>query len=80
MEGILDTIGDNGVTSVCTTIESSAHIVVLGEDVDELTLTFVTPLGTEDDGKSGVGATLAASSSVLKQCFLETHEEKLKSD
>lgn len=42
-------ISDHSVASVGTTIESCTDIVVLGENVDELALAFITPLGTKDD-------------------------------
>ncbi len=52
VECILDTIGDDGVASVGSTIEASANVIVLGKDVDQFAFTFVTPLGAEDDSES----------------------------
>lgn len=52
MECILDTFGDDSVTSVGSTIETSANVIVLGKDVDQFAFTFVTPLGAENDSES----------------------------
>ncbi len=54
MEGILDTIRDDGVACVSTAIEPRAEIVVSSEDVDELALALVTPLGTENSAEARV--------------------------
>ena len=72
MECVFVTIGDDRVACVGSTIEASANIVVLCEDVNQLAFALITPLGAKDDGESGVSATLAALSS-LNQGFLETH-------
>jgi hypothetical protein len=59
MEGILCTVDDDGVTSIRSTIESSTDIEVLGEDINKLALSFVTPLGTKNDSKLRVEASFA---------------------
>jgi len=59
MEGILVTIGNDGVSGVSTTVKASADIVVGSEDVDKLALAFVTPLGAKDDGEFGLQSVCA---------------------
>ena len=44
MEGIFDAISDNCVSSVCTTVEPGANVIVLGQNVDKLALAFIAPL------------------------------------
>ena len=60
MEGIFDTVSDDGVSSVRTTIETSAHVVVLRQDVHKLALAFVAPLRAEDDAETRIDASTAA--------------------
>ena len=43
-------VGDNGVACVVTALGAAADLRLVGEDVGELALAFVTPLGAEDDG------------------------------
>lgn len=66
MESILDAISDDSMASVGATIESSAEVIVLGQDVDKLALAFVAPLRAKNDGKFGVHATLATIGSSLE--------------
>ena len=42
--------GYDGVAGVGAPLISHHHFVVLGEDIDELALGFVTPLQTDDAG------------------------------
>ena len=44
-------LSNDSVTGISSTVEPSAHIEILGKDVDELSLTFVTPLRAEDDAE-----------------------------
>ena len=48
MECILDAIGDDSVASVGATVEPSADVVVLREDIHKLSLAFIAPLTTKD--------------------------------
>lgn len=54
VEGVLDFVDHDGVAGVGATVESGTQVVVLGEDVHEFTLTFVTPLGSEDGSEPGL--------------------------
>jgi len=49
MESILLAIGYDGMACIGSTIESCADLIVLGEDVDKLTLALIAPLGSEND-------------------------------
>ena len=70
MECILVSISHNCVTCVGATIESGAHIIVLGKDVNKLPFAFVTPLGAQNDTESGV-QTISAPGALLNQRLLE---------
>ena len=72
MESILVAIGHNGVTGVCTAVEASAQVILGSQDVDQLALAFVAPLGAEDDCESRVVAAGAATA-LLDKRFLEAH-------
>jgi hypothetical protein len=50
-----DTIGDDGVSGVVTTLSAAAQLRFVGEDVGELALAFVAPLGAEDYCRRHVG-------------------------
>jgi hypothetical protein len=54
MESVLNSIHDNRVPSVGTTVEASTHIEVLGQDVDKLALAFIAPLGTQNYRETGL--------------------------
>jgi len=60
MERVLDAIGDDSVTSVGTTVEARADVVVLREDVYQLAFAFIAPLRAEDDSEVGVQPSFAA--------------------
>jgi hypothetical protein len=45
MESIFMTISDDCVTSISSTVETSAYVVVFGENIDKFTLAFIAPLG-----------------------------------
>lgn len=49
VEVVCDTIGDDSVTGVVTTLSAAAQLRFVGKDVGELSLAFVAPLGAEDD-------------------------------
>jgi len=49
VEVVCDTIGDNGVSGVVTTLSAAAQLRFVGEDIGELSLAFVAPLGAEDN-------------------------------
>ena len=55
VEVVGDAIGDDGVSGVVTTLGAAAQLRFVGEDVGELALAFVTPLGAEDDCRRHVG-------------------------
>lgn len=40
-------INNKSVTGVASAVESANEVVVISEDIDKLTLTLVTPLGTQ---------------------------------
>ena len=61
MECILDAIGDDSVASVGATVEPSADVVVLREDIHKLSLAFIAPLRAEDDGEVRSHACFAAT-------------------
>lgn len=44
MEIICDTIGDNGVSSIVTTLTSSTNIYRIAQDVDKFSLALIAPL------------------------------------
>jgi len=56
VEGVLGLVNNDGVAGVGASVESSADVVVLGQDVDELALALVAPLGTEDDAEARLEA------------------------
>ena len=56
VEGVLDTIGDDSVASIGSTVEARTHIVVLRENVDKLALALVAPLRAKDDAEARVEA------------------------
>jgi hypothetical protein len=45
MECVFMAVSDNSVTSISATVEASAYIVVLSENVNKFTLAFIAPLG-----------------------------------
>lgn len=49
VEVVCDTIGDDGVPGVVTTLSAAAQLRFVGEDVGKLAFAFVAPLGAEDD-------------------------------
>jgi hypothetical protein len=49
VEVVCDTIGDDGVSGVVTTLSAAAQLRFVGKDIGELALAFVAPLGAEDD-------------------------------
>jgi len=49
MERILDPINHNCMASIRSSVESGANVVILGQDVNKLSLAFVTPLGSQND-------------------------------
>lgn len=51
MEGVLMAVSNDSVTSVCTTVESCANLVIFGKNVNELAFAFVAPLGAQNDSK-----------------------------
>jgi hypothetical protein len=69
MEVVRDTIGDDCVTGVVTALGAAADLRFVCEDVGELALAFVTPLGAEDNSNRHVrqdeGRTDAAAVEVL---------------
>lgn len=50
VEVVGDTVGDNRVSSVIAALSAAAKLGFVGEDVGELALAFVAPLGAEDNG------------------------------
>lgn len=50
VEVVRDAVGDNGVAGVVTALGTAADLRLVGEDVGELALAFVAPLGAEDNG------------------------------
>lgn len=54
MECILDFINNDGVTSVRSSIETSADVIVLCKDVYKLPFSLVTPLRPENNSKLAV--------------------------
>lgn len=54
VEVVCDSIGDDGVSGVVTTLRAAAQLRFVGEDVGELALAFVAPLGAEDDRRRHV--------------------------
>ena len=60
MERVLDAISDDSVTSVGSTIEARAHVVILRQDVYQLAFAFIAPLRAEDDTEIGVQPGFAA--------------------
>ena len=69
MEVVRNTIGDDCVTGIVTALGAAADLRLMGEDVGELALAFVAPLGAEDncDGhvRRGEEETDAAAVEVL---------------
>lgn len=55
VEVIGDAVGNDGVSSIVTALGAAADLGFVGEDVGELALAFVAPLGAEDNG-DGHGA------------------------
>lgn len=51
VEGILLSIRNDRVACISSTVESRAVLVLRSEDVDELALAFITPLGSEHDSE-----------------------------
>ena len=72
MESVLDAISDDGMSRVCSTVETSAYVVILREDIHKFALAFITPLRSKDDAKARVEAGIAALTS-FDQRTLETH-------
>jgi hypothetical protein len=69
MEVVRDTVGDDCVTGIVTALGTAADLRFVCEDVGELALAFVAPLGAEDncDGhvRQDEGRTDAAAVEVL---------------
>ena len=49
MESVLDSISDDCVSSIGSTVEASANVVVLRKDIHKFALAFVAPLRSKDD-------------------------------
>ena len=49
MESVLNSISDDGVSCVGATVETSAYIVILRQDIHKFALAFITPLRSKDD-------------------------------
>ena len=68
---------DDGVSSVVSASTASANVDVGSEDIDELALALVAPLGTKDDGDYMRGKTDRYSINCNKllpgEGFLTTH-------
>lgn len=56
MEGVLLALDHERVTRVRPAVETRAHLCRLREDVNELSLSLVAPLPTEDDHDLGGAA------------------------
>lgn len=54
VEVVCDSIGDDGVSGVVTTLRTAAQLRFVGEDIGEFALAFVTPLGAEDNRRRHV--------------------------
>lgn len=54
MEVVRDAVGDNCVAGIVPSLGSAADLRFVGEDVSELALAFVAPLGTEDNSDGHV--------------------------
>lgn len=54
VEIVCDSIGDDGVSGVVTTLSTAAQLRFVGEDVGELPLAFIAPLGAKDDRRRHV--------------------------
>lgn len=50
MEVIGDSIGNNRMSGIVTSLASSNNIGLITEDVDELAFAFVAPLGSQNNG------------------------------
>lgn len=50
VEIVSDAVCDNGMACIVTALGTAADLRLMGEDIGELALAFVTPLGAEDDG------------------------------
>jgi hypothetical protein len=59
MEGIFISISDHSVTCIGSSVESSADIIFLGQDVHKFSFAFIAPLGSEDHTESGTEALCA---------------------
>jgi hypothetical protein len=46
MEGILLSFLDDGVSSICTSIESGANVILISQHTNKLAFAFITPLGS----------------------------------
>jgi hypothetical protein len=46
-------VNNKSVASVGTSVEAGNDIIATSHDIDELTLTFITPLGTKDSSQTG---------------------------
>jgi len=60
MEGIFDSISDNSVACIGTTIEPSREVIPVGEDWNEFPFSLVSPLRAQDNCKFGVETVEAA--------------------
>lgn len=56
MERVLGSIHYNGMSCIGASVEPSTDIVVFGQDVYQLTLALISPLGPKDDAELGVEA------------------------
>jgi hypothetical protein len=54
MEGILLAIDDYGVAGISASIESGTVVVLLGQDVNQLSLALIPPLRTDDGANSAL--------------------------
>jgi hypothetical protein len=67
VQDVLLAIGNDGVTSVVATLTASDDVSVFSQEVNELTFTFVAPLGADNDGIHDAG---------LLRCWLRKWNEK----
>ena len=73
MEGILDAIGHDCMSGVCTAVEPRADIVIFGQDVHQFSFALVSPLRAKNHSKIGIGTGFATIASGFDQRCLEAH-------
>jgi hypothetical protein len=75
MEVVCDAVGDDGVAGIVTTLRAAADLRFVGEDVGELALAFVAPLGAEDnsDGHVRRGGGRGRAGAVAVEVLLIAH-------